>query len=202
VPYAGVDPANGDALFLDENGETLSNTTPGSARRVLGNPLPDLQGGITSEFSYKNFDASLFFQYATGHQLYLSEGRFYGGNFASVWNQTTDALNAWTPENTDTDIPQARLFQTNGSQHSGRWLSDADYIRLRNVQVGYTTPEFGPSGTRARIFFSGQNLLTFTDFAGLDPEASGQDQEDEVQGSIFFSRPQNKRYTFGVNFTF
>ncbi len=202
VPYAGVDPATGDALFEGPDGETIVNQTPSSARRILGNPIPDFQGGFTTDLSYKNFFASAFFQFAQGHQLYLAEQEFYRGNFASLWNQDRTALDAWTPENTDTDIPEARLFQGNGNQESGRWLSDADFIRLKNVQFGYNFRNIGPSNMNLQLFFSGQNLATFTDFEGLDPEANGNDNDAEISGDIFFSRPQNKVFTFGANLNF
>ncbi len=201
VDYAGVDPANGDALFFDSEGNTITSA-PSSARIVSGSPIPTFTGGLYTELAWKGFDVRVLFQAAMGHQLYLSEGRFYATNMGSVWNQTADQLNAWTPENPDTDVPQARLFTSNGNQHSTRYLSDADFLRLKNLQVGYTTKAFGASQMRMRFFFSGQNLLTFTDFAGLDPEASGQDSDSATSGSIFFSRPQAKTYTFGVNMFF
>ncbi|MEO1626503.1 MAG: SusC/RagA family TonB-linked outer membrane protein, partial [Bacteroidota bacterium] len=104
VEYAGVDPNNGDALFFDGDGETiLVNDAPGSARIVAGDPIPDLTGGITTQFNYKGLDFSAFFQFATGHQLYWSDGRFVEMNFSSLWNQTTAIRDAWTPQNTDTN---------------------------------------------------------------------------------------------------
>ncbi|MEL6141339.1 MAG: SusC/RagA family TonB-linked outer membrane protein, partial [Bacteroidota bacterium] len=130
---------------------------------------------------------------------YLNEGRFVSNNLGATWNQTRDQLNAWRPDNRDTDVPEARRRQ-NGGQHSTRYLSDADFLRLRTVQLGYTFNNINNSGGSVRIYASGANLLTFTDFAGLDPEASGQDVNDFRQGDIFFSRPQSRAVTFGVNF--
>ena len=77
--------------------------------------------------------------------------------------------------------------------------SDADYLRLRNVQLGYTFRNIGQGNTNLRLYVSGANLLTFTDFAGLDPEASGQDVNGFRQGEIFFSRPQTRILSFGFN---
>ncbi len=200
VPYAGVDPGNGDALFVGADGETIVNSTPSDARRVLGNPLPDFSGGITSTLRLYGFDVSVFFQYATGHQLYRSEARFTDNNFSNDWNQLREAaFNSWTPENPNTDIPEARLFQNNGNQNSGRWISDADFLRLKNLQVGYTTPRIGNSDMRLRFFFSGQNLWLVSAYDGLDPEATGSGANSPFQGSIFFSRPQSRTFTFGVN---
>ncbi|WP_020569318.1 SusC/RagA family TonB-linked outer membrane protein [Neolewinella persica] len=202
IPYAGVDPANGDALFTDENGENTPTYPGGDARIIAGNPLPDFSGGFGSSLKYKKIDFSFFFQVALGHQLYLNEGRFVENNLGATWNQRTTQLAAWTPDNTITNVPEARQGVQNGGQHSTRYLSDADYMRLRSVQLGYTFDGLGKDGGSARVYLSGANLLTFTDFAGLDPEASGQDVNGYVQGDIFFSRPQTKAVTFGLNLNF
>jgi TonB-linked SusC/RagA family outer membrane protein len=201
IPYAGVDPTNGDALFTNEDGETSSTYPGGDARIIAGNPLPDFSGGFGSNLMYKNIDFSFFFQASLGHQLYLNEGRFVENNLGATWNQRTTQLAAWTPDNTVTSVPEARQLN-NGGQHSTRYLSDADYLRLRSVQLGYTFNGIGKDNGSARLYLSGANLLTFTDFAGLDPEASGQDVNGYVQGDIFFSRPQTKAVTFGLNLNF
>ena len=196
--YAGVDPENGDALFVNESGEISSTYQQGDARQLVGNPLPDFTGGFGSNLYFKGLDFSFFFQAALGHELYLSEGRFYATNMASVYNQSRDQLNSWRPDNRDTDIPEAR-GRGNGNQHSTRYLSDADFLRLRNVQLGYTFTNLNANNASLRLYVSGQNLLTFTDFAGLDPEASGQDVNGVASGSLFFSRPQSRLYTIGLN---
>jgi TonB-linked SusC/RagA family outer membrane protein len=202
VRYAGVDPSNGNALFLDENGETLVNTVPASARVIAGNPLPAFSGGIYSDFGFKGFDLSVLFQYATGFQLYRNEAGFTENNMSSQWNQDRRILNAWTPENPNTDVPQARLLLVNGSQASTRYLSDGDFLRMKNIQLGYTTPPIGASGATVRVFVAGQNLLTFTQFTGLDPEANGLGVGAPTAGDLFFSRPQSKTYTMGFNLNF
>ncbi len=196
--YAGVDPENGDALFVNSEGEISSTYQQGDARKIVGNPLPDFSGGFGGNLYYKGADFTFFFQAALGHELYLSEGRFYATNLSSVYNQSRDQLNSWRPDNLITDIPEARQ-RGNGNQHSTRYLSDADFLRLRNVQLGYTFSDLNASGASLRLYVSGQNLLTFTDFAGLDPEASGQDVNGLASGSIFFSRPQSRLFTFGLN---
>ena len=198
VEYAGVDPENGDALFLNSEGEATSAYI-GSARSIVGNPLPDFTGGFGSNLRYKDLDFSFFFQAALGHQLYLSEGRFNRSGQNSVWNSLRSELDYWTPENTNTDIPQPRLFIQNGGQHSTRYLSDADFLRLRNVQLGYTFRNLGGGTSNLRLYVSGQNLLTITDFEGLDPESSGNDVNGYQSGNLFFTRPQTRAVTVGFN---
>ena len=196
--YAGVDPDNGDALFFNAEGEATNAFQQGDARRILGNSLPTFQGGFGTDLRAGGFDARLFFQFSTGFSNYLNEGRFISNNLGSVWNQRRDQLNAWTEDNRDTDVPQARL-SNNGGQHSSRYLSKADFLRLRNVQIGYTFDNLGGSASSLRLYLSGQNLLTFTGFDGLDPEVSGQDADSWRRGDIFFSRPTSRLVSFGLN---
>ena len=198
VQYDGVDSENGDALFLDNEGESSSRYI-GSARQISGNPLPDFTGGFGANLRLKELDFSFFFQAALGHQLYLDEGRFNRSGQNSLWNSLRSELDYWTPENSNSNIPQPRLFTQNGGQHSTRYLSDADFLRLRNVQIGYTFRDFGGSGNNLRLYVAGQNLLTITDFEGLDPESSGSDVNGYQSGSIFFSRPQTRAVTIGFN---
>lgn len=200
VEYAGVNPENGDARFRNLDGEETSSYSLDN-RVVSGSYIPTLSGGITSNMAFMGFDFSMLWQFASGHQLYRNEGRFLETQLASVFNQSRSQLDHWTPENTDTDVPEARRA-SNGNQHSTRYLSDADFVRLKNIQLGYTFKNIGMNNTNVRLFVAGQNLLTFTEFEGLDPEASGQDASGVIAGNLFFSRPQSKQVTFGVNVNF
>ncbi|MEM7549123.1 MAG: TonB-dependent receptor [Bacteroidota bacterium] len=207
VRYAGVDPDNGDALFIGEDGELIANSTPGAAAVVAGNPIPDFQGGFTNTFQWKSFDASIFWQFAIGHQLYRFESTFINSNNLD-FNQTTEVLRAWTPENRNTDVPEVRInpasgtFALNGGQNSTRYLEDADYLRLKNLQIGYTLPKSFTKDASIRFYTSIQNLATITDFNGLDPEATGQGVGAATGGDLFFERPQSRTFTFGVNVNF
>jgi TonB-linked SusC/RagA family outer membrane protein len=208
--YAGVDPNNGDALFnraqFDDDGNLVgfapSNMfAEGINRQIFGSYIPKFTGGITSTMSFKGVTLFMLWQAATGFNLYRNEGRFVANNGAATWNMERTQLNSWTPENPNTDVPEARLLLPNGNQHSTRYLSAGDFLRLRTLQLSYDIPPFGRNNTRVRVFAAGQNLLTFTNFDGLDPEASGQVASGVVQGNIFFSRPQARQVTFGVNVT-
>ena len=200
VEYAGVDPANGDALFNDLEGNASSAYSLAN-RSVQGWFLPTFSGGLSSNMSYMGFDFNMLWQFANGNSLYRNEGRFIETQISSVFNNTRNMLDHWTPENTNTDVPEARRA-SNGNQHSTRYLSDASFLRLKNIQLGYTFGGLGASNTSVRVYVAGQNLLTFTGFDGLDPEASGQDSDDVRGGDLFFSRPQSKTLTFGVNVNF
>ena len=199
VPFAGVDPANGDALWIGSDGNP-TNAYSTNDRVINGNPFPDFFGGFTNKFSYKGFDLSVFFQFTEGNQVYRNEGRFYESNLNSVFNQTTDQLNYWTPTNTNTNIPQPRAFIENGRQHSSRYLDDASFIRLKTLTFGYTFPKKWTKNTSVRLYAQGQNLLTFTDYKGFDPEVGG--GNGAIQGNVFFAAPQARTITFGVNVGF
>lgn len=214
VEYAGVDPENGDALFYRntelEDGSLDRSTTNNfgeASRRILGNPFPDVIAGITNDFRFKGVDFSFTFQGQWGAQLYNGGGIYQSSNADFFDNQTRDQLNRWQQPGDITDIPQARLFGGNGTQQSSRYLEDADFIRLRNLTLGYTLPfevteKIGLD--RIRVYFTGVNLLTITDFKGWDPESTF----DSLQGNSlfsgigFYSPPQARTLTLGFNFDF
>lgn len=193
----------GDALFFNGNGEITNRFSSSEFNRsVLGDPFPDYFGGFTNTFSYKGIDASIFFQFSQGNDIYRNDGRFYEVNRSSSWNQFTSQLNAWTPTNTVTDVPEARIFRSNGNQRSSRYLDDGSYIRLKTATIGYTFPQSIFKDMTLRIYAQGQNLALFTDFKGVDPESGGNTAGDDVAGLVFFSRPQSRTITFGVNLGF
>ena len=207
--YAGVDPANGDALYYtrDTNGELITTNDYNAAEyMVLGNPNPDYIGGLNNTFTYKGIDFSFLFQGVFGNQVYNGGGKFMSANGDFFDNQTKDQLRRWQNPGDITDVPQARLFGANGTGESSRYLSDASYVRLKTVTLGYNFPTSMLSRahlTKVRIYASAQNLLTFTDYEGWDPEVNSDSYASNVnQGIDFYSAPQAKTITFGINVGF
>ncbi|WP_222840160.1 SusC/RagA family TonB-linked outer membrane protein [Flavihumibacter stibioxidans] len=212
VEYAGVDPNNGDALFYkntDNNGQIDKTTVNASgygqaSRVVVGDPNPDYVFGITNNFSYKGFDLSVFFNGVTGNQINIyGMGRYSSANFRFEDNQTADQMNAWTTPGQKTSIPQARLYRNNGAQISSRYIVDGDFIRLRNISLGYNLPA---SVTRRlkleklRFYVSGQNLLTITNYPYWDPEVNADDFDSNIaKGNDFYTSPQPRTILFGIN---
>ncbi len=212
--YAGVDPDNGDALFylnteLPDGSLDRSTTNDygEASRRILGNPFPDVIAGMTNTIRFKDVDFSFTFQGQWGAQLYNAGGIYQSANGDFFDNQTRDQLNRWQQPGDNTNVPQARLFGGNGTQGSSRYLEDADFIRLRNITVGYTlssgvTDKLGLD--RIRVYATGVNLLTITDFKGWDPESTF----DALQGNSlfsgvgFYSPPQARTITLGFNVDF
>ncbi|WP_445382595.1 SusC/RagA family TonB-linked outer membrane protein [Robiginitalea sp. IMCC43444] len=214
VEYAGVDPANGDALFFLNtelaDGSLDRNTTNDfneASRRILGNPFPDVIGGMTHNFRFKGIDFSFTFQGEWGAQIYNGGGIYQSSNADFFDNQTRDQLNRWQQPGDITNVPQARLFGGNGSQTSSRYLEDGDFIRLRNLTLGYTLP---PDITRRlgmdrlRVYFTGVNLLTITDYSGWDPESTADfaQRNSAASGLAFYSPPQARTLTIGFNVDF
>ncbi len=214
VEYAGVDPANGDALFIrntERADGTIDRSTTNNfneaSRVIAGSPFPNLIGGITNTLTYKGIDFSCTLQGEWGASIYNNAGSYQSGNGGVFDNQTRDQLARWQRPGDITNIPQARLFEENGQQESTRYLQDSDFVRLRNLTLGYTIPADITKKyylSRVRIYFTGFNLLTFTDYDGYDPESTVDiNGNSDIQvGETFYSAPPAKTYTMGVNIDF
>jgi TonB-linked SusC/RagA family outer membrane protein len=209
--YAGVDPMNGDALWYINDPENPNRQTTNDFNSanfiVLGNPTPEWIGAITNTFSYKGFDLSFMFQGVLGNKIHLAGDPFMACNGCWFDNQTRDQLNSWKQPGDITDVPQARLAYSNGDQaRSSRYLSDGSYLRLRNLMFGYEVPKRYISNRgidRLRIYIMGQNLLTFTKYIGWDPEVSTDFAVGNVVSGVeFYSAPQPRTITFGINLGF
>lgn len=211
VEYAGVDPANGDALFykntLNADGSRDRSTTNdySEAQRVIaGSSTPDWIAGFTNNIDYKNFDFSFTFQGEFGASIYNAGGIYQSANADWFDNQTVDQMNRWQKPGDITMVPQARLGDGNGTQNSTRYLEKANFIRLRNISLGYSldknlTADWGIS--KIRFYISAINALTFTKYSGYDPEARS-DTARGGGGSTFYSAPPAKTVTFGINVNF
>ncbi len=207
--FAGADPDNGDALwYLNTPGSERETTNDfnAAARVVLGDPNPDWIGGLTNNFRFKDFDLSILLQFVTGNQIYNGGGGFQSANGDWFDNQTRDQLNRWQQPGDITMVPQARLAYGNGVQASSRYLEDGDYLRLKNVTLGYNVPSsvLEKANLRSlRIYMTGINLATFTNYSGWDPEVNTDYRSSNInQGNDFYSAPQAKTLTFGLNVGF
>jgi hypothetical protein len=214
VEYAGVDPANGNALFykntLKADGTRDRTTTSNYAeasRVVVGDPNPDVIYGFTNNFSWKGFDLSVFFNGVYGNQNNIyGMGRYSSASMLYEDNNTADQLRRWRKPGDVTDIPQVRLYRVNGSQASSRYIVDGSYMRLRNVTFGYT---FANNMLRKikmeklRFYVSAQNLLTFTKYTYWDPEVNADSFDSNIaKGNDFYTPPQPRTFLFGVNVNF
>lgn len=203
--YAGVDPENGDALFYKED-RTTTNDMREAGNFIVGDPNPDFIGGLTNTFTYKDFDLSFLLQGVFGNQITNGAGAFMSSSMDWFDNQTVDQLRRWQNPGDITDMPQVRFNYGNSSNASSRHVEDGDYLRLKNITFGYKLPAIALERlhiSSARIFLSGVNLLTFTKYTGWDPEVNADYRStNRNQGADFYSAPQIKTWTVGLNIGF
>jgi TonB-linked SusC/RagA family outer membrane protein len=224
--YAGVDPANGDALYYlntkDASGNINRTKTAdfnAAQNVVLGNPTPKYNGGFTNTFSYKGFDLSFTFQGAFDYKIYNSAGQYMSTAAGNGYdNQTIDQLGYWDKPGDITNVPEPRAFYANGTNPSSRYISGGSYVRLKTAIIGYNLPKKWLSKMkieRARIFVNAYNLFLITKYKGWDPEvnsdfqgSTGNNAADVVHSATatninlsndFYSAPQPRTITFGVN---
>ncbi|MFD2570184.1 SusC/RagA family TonB-linked outer membrane protein [Spirosoma soli] len=217
--YAGVDPANGNALWYkntpitDSDGNVTgvdratTNTYNQATRVVIGSPLPKWTGGVTNTFTYKGISLSVFFNGVFGNKInFYGVGQYSSANGIYEDNQTADQLAAWTPENPITNVPEARFYRANGSQASSRYIQDGSFVRLRTATLSYNLPKELINKVKlnsVRFFVTGQNLLTFTKYTGWDPEVNADDTVTNIaQGYDFYTAPQARTITGGINIGF
>lgn len=164
--------APGDFRYVDLNQD---GAITGEDRQIIGNGFPDVTYGINLSADYKRFDLSLFFQGVSGVDIFNGVEYITMSNVGG--NKSAKILDRWTPENTNTNIPRLTWDDPNRNLRiSDRYVQDGSYLRLKTAQLGYN---FGPKFLenlgfqQFRVYLSGQNLLTFTDYDGLDPEVGG-----------------------------
>ncbi|MEN8202755.1 MAG: TonB-dependent receptor [Bacteroidota bacterium] len=186
-PTASTSP--GDIRFKDLNGNGIIDNGD-QDKTHLGKSIPSMIYGMNFNLNYKSIDFSLFLQGVQGVSVYNNAAREVNlpSNIASEYvkdpNKWVSVLNYWSPENTGATTPRAIVTDpNNNSRISSFWLEDGSYLRLKNVQLGYTLPAPLISRvniTNMRIYVSAQNLLTFTKYSGLDPEVGTTDHTTNV----------------------
>jgi len=190
----------GDRRYKDLNPDGTINA---SDRTILGHAQPNYFFGFTNNFSYKGFDLSVFFQGTQGNSIF-NINRFEQESMTGVSNQSTAVLDRWTPTNPSNTIPRANSVGQ-PYQVTTRQIEDGSYIRMKNIQLAYNIPASVLERLKianARIYVSGQNLVTFTHYSGFDPEVSRFGQDNASFGSDYGSYPTSKMYLVGLNLTF
>lgn len=180
----GVQP--GDIRFRDLNGDGQINADD---RGIIGNPIPNITYGLAFTGEYKNFDVSFLFQGVEGVDRYNDLKQIL--NYDSrPFNSTTAVLDSWTGEGTSNTTPRVTFNNNGGGNVSSVFVEDASYLRLKNFEIGYTFNTKSIGINNLRVYASGQNLLTFTNYTGLDPESTSLID----QGTY----PQSRAYLFGI----
>ena len=208
--YAGVNPDNGHAWYYMEDGTKTEdyNLAP---NLVVGSPNPDFLGGMTNSFQFKGFDLNILLSFVYGNSVYNGGGQYQAMQFSN-WmdNQTKDQMKRWQKPGDITDVPQAvfPFSDFSATNPSSRYLSDASYLRLKSVSFGYSLPDrvMKRMNLRSlRIYATGTNLFTWTDYKGWDPEVNFLDgagtsmtTDNISQGQDFYTAPQATTFTVGI----
>ncbi len=197
----------GDIKIKDQNGDT--HITP-EDRKYLGSAIPKLFGGINLTAGYQNFDLSLFFQGTYGNKIYSQVNQDIEGFYRGFPVTQRYFDQRWTGEGTSNTQPRASWnAKSINAMPSSRFLEDGSYIRLKNLQLGYTIPQKPVEAiglSRVRVYVSGTNLLTFTKYSGLDPEMTVSDNSkaegDTAAGIDWGTYPSAMTIMFGMNLNF
>lgn len=197
----------GDVKFKDQNGDGRID----NADRVhLGSAIPKLMVGFNFNANYKSFDLSLFFQGSYGNKIYVQVHQDIEGFYRGFPVTQRYFDERWTGEGTSNTQPRpAWSAKSNNARPSSRFLEDGSYLRLKNLQIGYTIPARVldmAKISRARVYLSGTNLLTFTKYTGLDPEMTVSDNSkgegERANGIDWGTYPSAMTFMLGIDITF
>jgi len=205
--WAGVNAEDGtpqwEVVDADSGEVSLTGNYNEGTNQLVGSATPDFIGGFSSNMQYKGFSLSTNFSFVQGGEIYNSSRSLYDSDgLYPTFNQQIlyDGWSRWMQPGDIATHPQAIYGGNNNSNKtSSRYLEDRSYIKLKNITLGYDIPKNVLSKlgvNNARIYVSGDNLLTFTNYSGMDPEVGG------IGGSASTSYPVPKRFVLGLNFSF
>ena len=188
--------------YRDLNGDGIIDNED---RTMIGNGMPIHTGGFTNNFYYGGFDLSIFFQWSYGNDI-LNANRLM---FESSWNKSRDLnqyasyADRWTMDNLESNIPRATTSSSN-RVFSSRIIEDGSFLRLKTLSFGYSFPKQLISKAKIdqlRIYFAAENLLTFSNYSGYDPEVSIREGA-LTPGLDFSAYPRARTFSFGINLGF
>ncbi len=211
-------PRPGDVIFEDVNGpggegQQFSGEPDGmidfNDRTYLGKTIPSFFYGMSADFNYKNFDLSMLWQGVGDIQIY-NEVRRNGLNLGGVGrNMLVETQERWTGSGTSNSVPRAVSGDPNqNNRFSDRFVENAGFLRLRNIQIGYSLPstllDKWEGFSRGRVYVGGTNLITITNYTGMDPEVMtyGANATQTGAGTDRGNMPQPRIYQMGVQLTF
>lgn len=189
----------GDIRFVDVNGDGIIDSND---KVDCGSGIPKLEVNFTLGGSYKGFDLSMLIGSAWGNKLFNANKYYYEG-MASGSNFLKSTLNAWTPQNTNTTVPRAVLSDPNSNtRESDRYVESGNFVRLRQIQLGYTLPKSilnKLSIDKLRLYITGENLFTLTNYSGIDPEFASGILSSGVESHVY---PFTRSCVVGVQLSF
>ena len=190
----------GDARFRDINGDGTVNADDCT---IIGRGQPLHTGGFNNTFEFFGFDLNVFFQWNYGNDiLNAARTQFVRGKSEVGYIRWKEYCGRWTPENPMSDIP--RVGGWGSSQYSTFEVEDGSFLRLKNLSLGYTLPSKITKKffvQKLRVYFSAQNLVTWSDYSGYDPEVSTKNTA-LTPGYDWSAYPRSRVYNFGINVVF
>lgn len=196
--HTGVKFGAGDINFRNMNGD---NRIDENDMVKLGSATPDIFGGFFTYFRYKGFDLLAQFTYSKGNEIYNATRRSIE-SMTGYGNQSKVAERRWSYDGQVTDVPKAVYGDAIGnSRFSSRWIEDGSYLKLKNVTLGYTFSEKIGFFNEIQVYLTGENLLTFTKYLGLDPEFS-YSYDRELLGFDMGKAPLARSMKIGVKLNF
>lgn len=207
--FVGVDPGNGRALYDNGSGGTTTDWES-APRMVIGDPNPDFFGGLSNNLAYKGIELDFLFQFVQGVDIYNATGEFLSNSGILNLGQTADQLDRWYAPGDQARFPVLNPFQEN-TNPSSRFLEDGSYIRLKTLTLTYNFPSETVSNwglSYFKFYVGGQNLLTFTDYSGYDPDVNyidpnfGTIERNISRGIDNFTAPQARTIISGIKIGF
>ncbi|MEL7585893.1 MAG: TonB-dependent receptor [Prolixibacteraceae bacterium] len=197
-PRSSTNDKLGAARFVDKSKDGKINFT--DDRMIVGDPNPDFIFGWSNNFSYKGFDLSVYMQGSYGNDIINVQRA--ETNVSGPWgNQRREILNRWTPTNTNTNVSRARVTVDPLLLQSSWLIEDGSYLRVKTMTLGYTFTKLKMMSS-LRIYVTGQNLFTITDYSGFDPEVNSQGNSNLQMGVDYNAYPSAKAFMFGVSASF
>ena len=202
TPYQLAGTAPGDFKYRDLNGD---GRITGDDRQIIGSPVPDFSYGVNGNLQYGNFDLNFQLFGVQGNDV-LNLGRSIRESSGRAFNKSSTVVNAWNGPGTSNTIPRPIVTDPNQNVRVGTHLvEDGSFLRLRNLQLGYNLPQTMLSTlgiSQFRAYIAAQNLLTFTNYSGNDPEIGFDGNNTAANGIDQDLYPQARTYTIGVNVSF
>ena len=192
----GVNPQTGDIVYRDLDGDGTFNTAD---RTFIGNPNPDYTFGFSNNLTYKNWYFDVLVTASQGNDIY-NASRFELELMNDFKNQSTVVLDRWTTPGQITNVPRAK--SNSAMVISDRFIEDGSFIKLKSATLGYNFAKPMKGVNKLNLYVTGQNLYTWTDYTGFDPEVNAFANTNGVTGIDYGTYPQVRTVIFGLKANF